>query len=216
MNRTRHCIACLGFVFCTVPARATDVNVVGLFPGKAVVSINGSQPRTLSTGQRTDEGVVLISSERGSATFEIDGKKRVLSMGQVYQAAGGGPSSRQAVTLSADSRGHFFVNGQVNGASVRFLVDTGATWVALSGADARRLAIDYQKGEPRLMSTANGVAAAYKVLLDSVRVGDITVSNVEAVVMDGAGPGMALLGMSFLNRMEMRRNGETMLLIKKF
>jgi aspartyl protease family protein len=216
MNRTRHCIACLGLVFCAVPALATDVNVVGLFPGKAVVSINGGQPRTLSAGQKTDEGVVLISSDRGSATFEIDGKKRVLGMGQVYQTASGGASSQQAVTLSADSRGHFLVNGQVNGASVRFLVDTGATWVSLSGADARRLAIDYHKGEPRLMNTANGVAAAYKVLLDSVRVGDITVSNVEAVVMDGAGPGMALLGMSFLNRMEMRRNGETMLLIRKF
>ena len=215
MNRMRDCIACLALVVGASPAFATDVNVVGLFPGKAVVSINGGQPRTLSTGQKTEEGVVLISSERGSATFEIDGKKRVLQMGQVYRAAAS-TSSQQAVTLSADSRGHFLVNGQVNGATVRFLVDTGATWVSLSGADARRLAIDYHKGEPRMMSTANGFAAAYKVLLDSVRVGDITISNVEAVVMDGAGPGIALLGMSFLNRMEMRREGETMLLIKKF
>jgi len=214
MNRMRHCI-CLALVLGAAPALATDVNVVGLFPGKAVVSINGGQPRTLSTGQKTDEGVTLVSSDRDSATFDIDCKKRVLKMGQVYTAPASS-SSQQSVTLAADSRGHFFVNGQVNGASVRFLVDTGATWVSLSGADARRLAIDYHKGEPRMMNTANGVAAAYKVLLDSVRVGDITLSNVEAVVMDGAGPGIALLGMSFLNRMEMRRDGETMLLIKKF
>jgi aspartyl protease family protein len=214
MNRTRHCMACLALFLCGAPVLAADVNVVGLFPGKAVVSINGAAPRTLREGQKTEEGVTLLSSERDSATFDIDGKKRVLKMGQVYTAPAS--ASAPSVTLSADSRGHFFVNGQVNGASVRFLVDTGATWVSLSGADARRLAIDYHKGEPRLMSTANGVAAAYKVLLDSVRVGDVTVSNVEAVVMDGAGPGIALLGMSFLNRMEMRRTGETMLLIRKY
>jgi aspartyl protease family protein len=216
MNRMRHCIACLPLFLCAVPALATDVNVVGLFPGKAVVSINGGEPRTLREGQKTDEGVVLVTSERGSATFEIDGKRRVLGMGQVYQTARGARSAEQAVTLSADARGHFLVDGQVNGASMRFLVDTGATWVALSTADAVRLAIDYRKGQPNLMSTANGVAAAYRVKLDSVRVGDITMNNVDAVVMDGAGPGIALLGMSFLNRMEMRRTGETMVLIKKY
>jgi aspartyl protease family protein len=215
MERMRHCMACLALFLCAVPAQATDVNVVGLFPGKAVVSINGGPPRTLREGQKTDEGVTLVASQRDSATFEIDGKKRVLAMGQVYTAPASG-SSQQTVTLSADSRGHFFVNGQVNGGSMRFLVDTGATWVALSTADAARLAIDYRKGEPNLMSTANGMATAYKVKLDSVRVGDIMVNNVDAVVMDGAGLGIALLGMSFLNRMEMRRAGETMVLIKKF
>jgi aspartyl protease family protein len=214
MIRMRDCIACLALSLCAGAAHATDVNVVGLFPGKAVVSINGGAPRTLSVGQKTDEGVTLVSSDHGAATMDIDGKRRVMQMGQHYSAPGN--SSQQSVTLAADSRGHFFVNGQVNGAQVRFLVDTGATWVALSAADASRLAIDYRKGEPNLMSTANGVAAAYKVKLDSVRVGDITASNVDAVVMEGAGPSIALLGMSFLNRMEMKRDGQTMVLIKKF
>jgi len=213
MIRMRDCIACLALLLCAGAAHATDVNVVGLFPGKAVVSINGGAPRTLSVGRKTDEGVTLVSSDRGSATMDIDGKRRVLQMGQHYSAPG---NSSQSVTLAADSRGHFFVEGQVNGAQVRFLVDTGATWVALSAADAARLAIDYRRGEPNLMSTANGVAAAYKVKLDSVRVGDITANNVDAVVMEGAGPSIALLGMSFLNRMEMKRDGQTMVLIKKF
>ncbi len=215
MNRMRHSIACSALFLCAAPALATDVNVVGLFPGKAVVSINGGQPRTLREGQKTDEGVTLLGTERDQASFEIDGRKRVLKMGQVYVAAPSG-TSQQTVTLAADSRGHFFVNGQVNGGQMRFLVDTGATWVALSTADAVRLAIDYRKGEPNLLSTANGVAAAYKLKLDTVRVGDITISNVDAVVMDGACPGVALLGMSFLNRMEMRRDGGTMVLTKRF
>jgi len=213
MIRMRDCIAWSALFLCAGVAQATDVNVVGLFPGKAVVSINGGTLRTLSVGQKTSEGVTLISSDRGSATLEVDGKRRVMQMGQHYFAAG---SSTQSVTLAADSRGHFFVDGQVNGAPVRFLVDTGATWVALSAADAARLAIDYRKGEPNLLSTANGVAAAYKVKLDTLRVGDITANNVDAVVMEGAGPSIALLGMSFLNRMEMKRDGETMVLIKKF
>jgi aspartyl protease family protein len=213
MIRMRDCIACLASVVLAGPAQATDVNVVGLFPGKAVVSINGGPPRTISAGQKTDEGVTLVSSDRDSATLEFDGKRRVLKMGQHYATGGG---SAQSVTLAADSRGHFFVNGQVNGAQVRFLVDTGATWVSLSSADAARLAIDYRKGEVNLMNTANGVAPAYKIKLDSLRVGDITASNVDAVVMEGAGPSIALLGMSFLNRMEMKRDGQTMVLIKKF
>jgi aspartyl protease family protein len=213
MIRMRDCIAWPALFLCAA-AHATDVNVVGLFPGKAVVSINGGPPRTISVGQKTAEGVTLVSSDRDSATVDIDGKKRVMQMGQHYSAPAG--SAPQSVTLAADLQGHFFVNGQVNGAQVRFLVDTGATWISLSSADAARLALDYHKGERGLMSTANGIAGAYRVKLDTVRVGDITANNVDAVVMEGSGPGFALLGMSFLNRVEMRRDGQTMVLIKKF
>jgi aspartyl protease family protein len=215
MDRTRHCIACTALFLCAGAAQATDLNVVGLFPGKAVVSINGGQPRTLSIGRKTEEGVVLLSSDRDSATFDVDGKKRTLKMGQQYSALAS-KGSQQTVTLAADSRGHFLVNGRVNGAEVRFLVDTGATLVALSAGDAVRLGIDYRKGEPSLMNTANGVAPAYKVKLDSLRIGDITANNVDAVVLEGSGPGVALLGMSFLNRMEMRRDGQTMVLTRRF
>jgi aspartyl protease family protein len=214
VNRTLYSIACLALASGAGGALATDVNVVGLFPGKALVSVNGAQPRTLSAGQKTDEGVTLVSSDRESATLEIDGKRRVLKMGQHHSSVAAGAS--QSVTLAADSRGHFVVSGQVNGGTVRFLVDTGATLIALSAADAQRLGIDYHKGERGLMSTASGTAAAYKVRLDSVRVGDITANGVDAVVMEGDGPPVALLGMSFLNRMEMKRDGQTMVLIKKF
>jgi len=214
MIRMRDCIAWLALFLGAGAAQATDINVVGLFPGKAVVSINGGPPRTISVGQKTAEGVTLVSSDRESATVEIDGKRRVLQMGQLYSSPAG--SARQSVTLAADGQGHFFVDGQVNGAVVRFVVDTGATWVTLSGTDAARLALDYHKGERGLMSTANGIAGAYRIKLDTVRVGDITANNVDAVVMEGSGPGFALLGMSFLNRVEMRRDGQTMVLIKKF
>jgi aspartyl protease family protein len=214
MIRVRNCIASLPLLFFAGAAPATEVNVIGLFPGKAVVSIDGGPPRTLSVGRKTAEGVTLLSSDRDSATVDIEGKKLVLKMGQHYATARG--SASQSATLTADSRGHFLVNGQVNGGIVRFLVDTGATTIALSAADAGRLAIDYRKGEPIFMSTANGVVPVYKVKLDIVRVGDITANNVEAVVMEGSALPIALLGMSFLNRMEMKRDGQTMVLTKKF
>ncbi len=102
---------------------AVDVNVIGLFPGKAVVTVDGGPIRTLSVGQRTTEGVVLLSTDRESATFEIGGKKKILSLGQ--HRASPAASSSQSVTLTADPRGHFVVEGQVNGGAVRFLVDTG-------------------------------------------------------------------------------------------
>src|SRR3954470_6026309 len=86
VNRTLYSIACLALASGAGGALATDVNVVGLFPGKALVSVNGAQPRTLSAGQKTDEGVTLISSDRESATLEIDGKRRVLKMGQHHSS----------------------------------------------------------------------------------------------------------------------------------
>jgi aspartyl protease family protein len=195
-------------------AAAADVNVVGLFGNKAVVSIDGGQPRTLGVGQKTAEGVALVAVDRESAIFEIDGKRRTLKMGQAYsgRASSGG---NQRTVLKADGQGHFLADGQVNGAAVRFLVDTGATLIALPAADAKRMGISYVNAPRGVVSTANGSAAAYKVKLDTVRLGDITINNVDAVVIEG-GLTIPLLGMSFLNRTEMMREGETMVLVKRF
>jgi len=194
---------------------ATEVSVIGLFPGKAVVVIDGGAPRTLSAGQKAVQGVALISTDRESATLNIDGQKRTLKIGQ-HHAGPAAASSSQSATLTADSRGHFVVNGQINGGAVRFLVDTGATDIALSSADATRLGIDYRKGQPALMGTANGAAVAYRLKLDTVRVGDIVLNNVDAAVLEGNHMPFALLGMSFLNRMEMKHEGRTMVLNRRF
>jgi aspartyl protease family protein len=158
--------------------------------------------------------VFLLSTEKDAANFEIDGKRRTLRMGQAYSAAARG--GRQNATLSADGRGHFVTTGSINGGSVRFLVDTGATLVALPASEARRLGINYLQGERGQMQTANGVAVAYRVKLDTVKIGDIEVNNVDAVVSENDAMGVTLLGMSFLNRMEMKRDGQSMTLIKRY
>ncbi len=196
-------------------AEAAEVNVIGLFPNKAVVVIDGGAPRVLTVGQKPVEGVTLISTDRESATLDIDGQKKTLRIGQ-HHATPAAASSSQSATLTADSRGHFVVDGQINGGPVRFLVDTGATTIALSSGDATRLGIDYRKGLPGMMGTANGMATAYALKLDTVRVGDIVLNNVDAAVMEGNPMPFALLGMSFLNRMEMKREGQTMVLIRRF
>lgn len=195
------------------PVFAADVSLVGLIGSKAIVVIDGGAPRTLAPGQETAEGVLLLGTEKDAASFEINGRKRMLRMGQAYSAAASG---RQSVTLNADTRGHFITMGSINGGSVRFLVDTGATFVSLPAAEAKRLGIDYLRGQRGQMQTANGIATAYRVKLDTVKIGDITVNNVDAVVSENDALGVTLLGMSFLNRMEMKRDGQSMTLSKRY
>lgn len=196
-------------------AAATEVNVIGLFPGKAVVVIGRGAPRTISAGERTAEGVLLISSDSNGAVLEIDGKRQSLAMGQHFETAAL-TGERPTVTLPADSRGQFFTSGRVNGAHMRFMVDTGATTVLIPASEAERLGIDYRRGPRGFVQTANGATPAYRVTLDSVTVGDITAYDVEGLVAEAQGLDVALLGMSFLNRTEMRRDGAYMTLTKRY
>jgi aspartyl protease family protein len=198
-----------------LPAAAAEVTVIGLFTGKAVVVIDRGAPRTLSAGQRTPEGILLVSADSRSATFEIDGKRQVLEMGQHAESAAM-TGSLPSVTLAADGNGHFMAEGQVNGARVRFLVDTGATLVTIPAAEASRLGIDYRRGQQAVSQTANGRMLVYRVRLDTVTLGGMTLRDIDAVVPDGPGLDVALLGMSFLNRTEMRREGANLTLTKRY
>jgi aspartyl protease family protein len=192
------------------------VNVVGLFSNKAVVIINGGAPRTLSAGQTVD-GVKLVSADSGSATFMVEGKRQVLKMGQAASiAASAGPANNDPVSLYADSAGHFLGNLSINGVALKYLVDTGATTVALNSGDAKFAKIDYEKGEKGLSSTANGLVSVYRVTLNTLKIGTITLNNVEASVIEGGSPPVVLLGMSALNRLDMKRDNSIMTLTKKY
>jgi aspartyl protease family protein len=195
-------------------AHGTEVGLAGLFPGKVLLTINGGPPRIVAVGARTDEGVGVLAVTGDAATLDIDGKKRVLRVGQnvAAQPSGQGPATAM---LTADAAGHFMTTGSINGASVRLLVDTGASLVSLGASDARRIGIDASRGEPGMTNTANGPARVSRVKLDTVRIGEIVLNNVDAQVHQQDMP-FALLGMSFLNRMEMQRNGEIMTLKKRY
>ncbi|MGH8748393.1 MAG: retropepsin-like aspartic protease family protein [Burkholderiales bacterium] len=210
--QSRHFIG-LAALFLAFPAGAADVGLVGVFPGKAaVLVIDGGAPTTVRVG-RSAQGVSVVSADEAQAVVEVEGKRRTLRLGQYASSAN--DDERQKVTLAAGPNGHFFAQGQVNGASVRFLVDTGATMIALPGSTADRLGIDYRRGSREMIQTAAGPALAYKVKLDEVRLGAIRLQNVDAVVLP-SGLSVALLGMSFLNRVEMQRDGQSMVLIRRY
>jgi aspartyl protease family protein len=196
-------------------AQALDVVVVGLFSGKAVVMINGGTPRTLSPGQSTPEGVRLVRADGENAEIEIDGKRQLLRLGGGRY--GGGPVGESpSAKLYADGDGHFIFEGAINGINVRFLLDTGATSVAMNSRDAARLGINFRSEPRERASTASGTIVVYRVKLDTMRVGGIELHNVDAIVHDGDHPTLVLLGMSFLNRVDMRRDGTLLTLTQRY
>jgi aspartyl protease family protein len=207
-------LSALPGVLVSLPALAADVSLIGTFGSTAaILSIGGGAPKTVKVGQSFG-GVTLIAVDNDRATIDMDGKRRILVRGQTYSSSGAG-SGPQSVTLSAGAGGHFMADGQINGSAIRFLVDTGATAIAIPASDATRMRIDYRNGRRGTTQTAGGPTTMYIVRLDSVRVGSIELQNVEAIVIEQGLP-IALLGNTFLNRTEMRREGQTMTLTRRF
>ena len=186
-----------------------SVRVLGLFSGKAVVQLDGRQ-RLLRAGQTSPEGVRLVSANAREAVLEINGKRGTYTLGSHISSSYAAPEGRElSVQIWPDAKGMYTVLGSINGFPVRFLVDTGATTIAMNAAEARRLGLDYRVvGEPGLASTASGVVKSYSVVLDRVKVGDIQLRNVRAGVIDGSHPEVVLLGMAFLGRVDMARKGQ--------
>jgi aspartyl protease family protein len=196
-------------------AGAADVALIGVIGDRAaVLAVDGGEPKTLKLGQKWN-GIVVHAVEKTRATVEVDGTKRVLQLGQHYRSAAAAPAGSQSATLMAGESGHFVADGAINGVQVRFIVDTGASLVALPGALAQSLGIDYRKGERGMTQTANGAVQSFRVRLDNVRVGGIALNGVDGLVIESGLP-VALLGMSFLNRVDMRREGDRMVLTRRF
>ncbi len=193
----------------------TQVNIVGLFSNKAVVMINGGKPKTLTVGQ-TSEGVKLLAADSKLATLQIEGKTKQLGMGQAASVGGSSAGASPSVTLYANTQGHFVSDCQINGASLKFLLDTGATTVALNSADAKFANIDYKRGERVQVGTANGVVTAYRITIANLKIGGISLSQVEGSVLEGGSPSIVLLGMSALNRLDMKRQDIALTLTKKY
>ncbi|MCB1916813.1 MAG: TIGR02281 family clan AA aspartic protease [Rhodocyclaceae bacterium] len=195
-------------------AQAPDVVVAGTFPGKALLIIDGAAPRAVAVGKRTAEGVKVISVEGDLVTFEVGGQRQTLRPGdRVAHVSGAGSGGE--VVLSADSGGHFRTRGQINGARVEFLVDTGATLVSIGRSDAMRAGIAQVGGRRALAQTANGTTPIRVVKVDSLRIGDVTLHNVEAAVHEHDLP-IALLGMSALGRMDLRHEGTRLHMRKRY
>ena len=134
-------------------------------------------------------GVTLLPLADGQAAGGARRRHGQLAPGRRAGAAGrhaGGQHAAQEIVLPAGLGGHFTTGGSINGRTVQFMVDTGATVVALSQAEAERIGLDWRNAPRALTQTANGAVPVHRVRLRSVRVGDVEVANVDAVVMPGA------------------------------
>jgi aspartyl protease family protein len=206
-------------VFCLllspgIPA-APAVRVLGLFKDRAVVLIDDKQ-RMLRVGETSPEGLKLISADSESARLEYAGEQFKATLDSRVSARSKPPASEE-VQVWRNTQGMYATTGSINGLPVSLLVDTGATQVAMNSAQARHLGIDYRvTGAPAAITTASRVERAWAVTLDSVKVGEIEMRNVEAVVIEGAQPPTVLLGMSFLGRLDMTNNGHLLTLRKKY
>jgi len=211
----RRILAALALGVLAVPAYALDVSLAGVFGGKAVLVIDGGAPRTLAVGARSPEGVKLLSVEGDRAWVEIEGRRTALRIGENVASIRGAAESSSVIHLNADAQGHFETPGAINGVPMKFLLDTGATVVAMDRNHARRAGVDLSKGAEIQVQTANGVVRAWRVKLASVKVGSVLLTDIDAAVMEADMP-RVLLGMSFLNRMDMQRNGQVMTLRQRF
>lgn len=193
-----------------------QVQVVGLFPNAAVLLVDG-QRKLVRAGQTGPGGVKVISANSKGAVLEIGGVQRDYVLSREYNQAGGGEPQRAQLSISRGTGNHYWVAGSIEGHPVQFLVDTGATSVAMNEGQARRLGIDYRvSGRPMVASTAGGNIRAWSIKLDSVKVGGLEVLGVEAAVLEGDAPTEVLLGMSFLSRVRWREENGVLLLESKF
>ncbi len=202
---------------CAMAAAARTVALAGVLGDKAVLVIDGGAPKTLAVGQ-THQGVTLRAVDRHSADIEVGGTRQTLRLGAaaLQLADGNGPrEGGERIVLHAVSNGHFATQGQINGATVRFMVDTGASYVAIGAPDAQRLGLALDTATPLVLGTANGATQAWRVKLNSVRIADVTVYEVDAVVLPAPMP-YVLLGNSYLTRFQMNRTNDQLVLQRRY
>lgn len=197
-------------------AFAQSVSLQGMLGRKALLIVDGGAPKGVAVGE-THQGVKVLATQGDEATVEIGGRRHVLRVGDAPASVGGGGGAPNGdrIVLSASSGGHFLTQGGINGRAVQFMVDTGATSVAMGQAEAERLGIDYRAGRMGRGSTANGLVTVFHVKLASVRIGDVEVRDVDASVLPAPMP-YILLGNSFLTRFQMTRHNDQLVLERRY
>lgn len=200
-------------LFGSTQVNALEIMLVGLFKNQAVFML-GQQQVLLKQGKTHKSGFKLLAVRKGSAVIEYQGKRQIIAMNRMISAEYS-VAAKAEISIRPDQRGSYITQARINGKSTQILVDTGATSVALSGADARRLGLAYQRGQATTVATASGVSPAYQINLSRVSLGALTVHHVRAVVIEGDYPQMPLLGMSFLNQVSMQEKGNILYLKEK-
>ncbi|HKI73815.1 MAG TPA: TIGR02281 family clan AA aspartic protease [Pseudomonadales bacterium] len=201
----------------SMPARTEEIqiDVVGLFTRAALLEVNGKQ-ELLREGDRSKEGILLVSANSREAVIDLNGRRMTLNLssriGTRFK-----PAEMATVSIPLNDYGQYESSGMIDGQSVTFLIDTGASIVAMNATDAKRLGIDYTAGgPPHEATTAGGVVKSWTVQIDSIQLGGIRVRNVPAAVLEGGYPKQILLGMTFLRNVDIRQSANLMVLKSKF
>jgi len=197
---------------------AKSVAAIALFKDRAMLSVDGKKAKIIAAGS-SYQGVKVISSNTSEAVIEVEGTRKTIALNSttVLGAKLGSSPNRKAtsVVLYENEVGFFESNGQVNGRSIKFLIDTGANLVVFNSRDAERLGLDYKSGEKSFASTASGIAPMYTINVESISIGGVELRGIRTGVIDGRFPEIPLLGMTFLSRLNMNRAGQTMVLKKR-
>ena len=227
--RFRPPIQRLRLALCATPllacaaAQAQSVAMSGMLGNKPLLVINGAPPKTVGVGE-THMGVKVLSASGDRATVQSEGRRFTVRLGESPVNLGSAPAAPggeeaggdgKRIVLSQTGGGHFVTNGAINGKTVQFMVDTGATTIAMDMGTAERIGLNYKSGRRMRGYTANGIAEGWAVKLGSVRLGSVTVHEVDAAVLQGSMGGV-LLGNSFLNRFVMTRDGDRMILERRY
>jgi len=213
MNINSLCAGLLFSAFSMQLFGAPEIIASGLFKGKALLTING-QPRLLKVGATSPEGVRLLSSDSQQANILVEGQTLTLHLSERISAAFKKPKFSE-VKIPRSRNGHYFTAGAINGRPAKFMVDTGATVIAMNINEARRLGIDLRQAKLGISSTAGGMVETFRVVLDKVSVGNVTLHNIRASVVDGNFPEQILLGNSFLSKVEMTEQAGVLVFRKK-
>lgn len=198
------------------PAESAEVQMAGKLGQKALLVIDGAPPKWFEAGQRSGP-VRLIRLEGDMAIVEVEGLPQQLRVGDapVHVSGKTAPGGDERIVLTADEQGHYQQQGAIDGKSIRFMVDTGATSVVISEAAARTMGLKINRSQPVQINTANGSAMGYMVTFRQVQIGNVKLRDVEGVIIPKDMP-FALLGNSFLKRVDMRQNAGQMTLEKRF
>lgn len=190
-----------------------EIEAKMLAQNTAILMIDGQQ-RALRAGSKSPEGVLLVSADGKQAVLEIEGKRKTitLSRGIVNQFKA---ANKTEIRIASGAGGHYQTQGLINGYQVEFLVDTGATTIAMNHFVAERLGIDYRAGTPITVNTANGPTKAFLVTLSSVSVGNIVVNQVSAAVSTTDSPSIVLLGNAYLSKVDLKIDQGVLVLKEK-
>ena len=199
-------------------AHAQSVALTGVLGSKALLVVNGGAPKALAANE-VHQGVRLLQLNGDSAVIDVQGQRQTLRLGEAPVSVGsrggaGGASRSSRLVLQADSRGHFIDRGLINGKTMQYMVDTGASTIAIGRADAERMGLPFEQGTPVMMRTANGNAQGWRIKLASVRIGEMDLYDIEAIVAPQPMP-YVLLGNNLLSHFHMTRKGTEMVLERR-